>query len=400
MFIRTMMHTRFMLGILSAILAVGSAVGADLESSPSWKERVAQLSAPGPGDIVLTAVGDAIWTHKISGSTDERLQSMFNVMRESDIAFLNFEQVLADHGFPTLKEIVKADPSIIDEFVWAGVDIVSIANNHMMDFGPSGLATTQKALDDHGIKHSGAGTDLAQALRPAIIERKGLKIGLVSIMVAADFSSLGTPAREHEPGVAPIDGTEVRLADGSPAIAPSHADLHHMEEAIRNAKKVADLVAVSFHIHWGELEHIDPDGKQLIARAAVDAGADMVLGHGPHVINGIEFYKDKPIFYSMGNFAFQPPLSAYEYFPDSLKLIKGILSNERVFEGMMLRITLSSRGEIRRLEVLPLAITQEGDPHFVAGEKGDGILKRLENLSEPFDTSIKRESWFAVVDLP
>lgn len=381
-----------------AVCPVGASVAAD-DSAEAWNERIGQLAAPADDEIVWTAVGDAIWTHKISDSEDVRLQSLFNVMRASDVAFVNFEQVMADSGFPTNKAIAKADPSIVDEFVWAGADMVSLANNHMMDFGPSGLATTLATLDKNGIKHAGAGTDLSQAFKYTVIEKKGLKIALVAVMVSPNLT-IGTGATATSPGVAFVRGSLVRPLKGEPVLAPWEEDLHAMEEAIKEAKKAADLVAISMHIHWGELDEIDPSGKQLVARAAIDAGADIVLGHGPHVVNGIEFYKGKPILYSIGNFAFQFPPGAYEYFPDIKKTVQRLSADGHLFESMMVRMVLSSRGEIRRMEILPLGLTRSGDPHFVSDERADAIFERMKALSGPLGTGIKRESWYAVVEPP
>ncbi|MHB1205456.1 MAG: CapA family protein [Rhodospirillaceae bacterium] len=382
----------------AVLLSGGSAFAADNRAAGEWKTRVGQLAKPAPNDIVMTVVGDALWNHKMAGN-DLRRQSMLQVMQSSDITFLNFEQVLADSGYPMPKEISKADPSIIEEFVAAGVNLVSVANNHMMDFGPKGLDTTLRTLESNGIEHSGAGATLAQSLQPAVIEKKGLKVALLSFLVAPNLSDLGTAATASSAGVAPIRGSRVRLLSGAAAFAPWDGDLKAMEDAIKEAKKTANLVAVSLHIHWGPLEEIDPEGKQLITRAAIDAGADMVLGHGPHVINGIELYKTKPIIYSIGNFAFQFTTSAYDFFPDSQKVVKNLGNNQRVFEAMMARMILSPQGKIRRIELLPLGLTREGDPHFVTGESANPILERLRTQSEAFKTAIKRESWYAVVDL-
>src|SRR5207253_4674070 len=118
-------------------------------------------------------------------------------------------------------------------------------------------------------------------------------------------------------------------------------DLQALDEAIKAAPKTADVVAGSFHSHWGGLGEIDATGKQLIAHTAIDAGADMILGHGPHVVNGIAFYKGKPIVYSMGNLAFQFPVAAYEFFPESMKTVKRLLGEEKVFQGMAVRMVLS-----------------------------------------------------------
>lgn len=192
----------------------------------------------------------------------------------------------------------------------------------------------------------------------------------------------------------------MRLKDGSTAIIPWDADLRAMEDAIREAKKLAPLVAVSMHIHWGDLEKVDADGKQVIARAAVDAGADLILGHGPHVVNGIEFYKEKPIIYSIGNFAFQFPPGAYTYFPASLPTVKRMSVEKRLFEAMMVRMVLSRSGEFRRFELLPIELSPEGDPYLVTGATADRVFAKVQELSAPYGTKISRKGWFATVDLP
>ena len=127
-------------------------------------------------------------------------------MRASDISFINFEMVAADSGYPTIKEIARTDPSIASEFVWAGTDSVSLANNHLMDFGQSGLETTRRTLDDAGIRHSGAGLSLGEALQHIVVERKGLKMAFISVMVSPTLT-IGTSAGEKTPGVAWVRGT-------------------------------------------------------------------------------------------------------------------------------------------------------------------------------------------------
>lgn len=386
---------------LCIILSAGVAIGADTDSSQEWNIRVAQLGEAGPNDIVLTAVGDAIWTHKLSTNNGAGLQSLFGVMRSSDIAYLNLEQAFADRGFPMPnKDIVRAETSIIDEFVWAGADIVSVANNHAMDYGLDGLETTLQTLDSSGIKYSGAGRNLAESLRPTFIEKNGLNIALLSFMAAPDFDELGIiAATEHTAGVAPVRGSEVRLMSGKSTIAPWDADLQQLEQAIKAAKEAADFVAVSLQYHWASNAEID-SGEQLIARTAIDAGADIILGHGPMMLNGIEFYKGKPIFYTMGSFSFHVPQSSYVLFPTSLGFIKELEADRRIFESMMVRLIVSPQGEFRRIELLPVDKNADGDPHFVAGETASKIIGKLQKFSEPFGTAIKREAWYAVVNLP
>jgi poly-gamma-glutamate synthesis protein (capsule biosynthesis protein) len=383
---------------VAAVLSTGAAAAAD--SARDWNNRVATLGKAAPEDITLLAGGDAIWTHKMSGTKDPRATIMFDQMRAADISFLNFEQVMTDTGYPTIKEVVMANPSIIEEFTWAGVDLVSTANNHFMDFGQPGLERTVQILESKGIKHSGAGVNLAAALKPAQIDKKGLKFALLAFMVAPNMEPrMATAATPTTPGTAPIRGSRVRLADGTSTFAPWDEDLKAMEEAIREAKKTNEFVAVSMHIHWGDLEQIDAGGKQVLTRAAIDAGADIMLGHGPHVVNAVEMYKGKPIVYSMGNFAFQPVLSAYELFPDSQQMISRLKKMEKFYEAVMARLTVSPEGQLRRLELLPVALTPEGDAHFVSGDQADVILNRVQDLSKPYGTAFKREGWYTVVDL-
>lgn len=383
---------------VAAIMAGGVASAAD--TAREWNTHVGQLGKASAEDITLLAGGDAIWTHKMSDAKDVRAIAMFDQMRAADISFLNFEQVMTDTGYPTIKEIVRADPSIIDEFTWAGVDLVSTANNHFMDFGQPGLERTIQILDEKGIKHSGAGINLAAALKPALIDKKGLKFALLSFMVAPNMEPrMATPAGPSAPGTAPIRGSRVRLADGKAVFAPWDEDIEAMQNAIREAKKTNEFVAVSMHIHWGDLEQIDPEGKQVLTRAAIDAGADIMLGHGPHVVNAVEMYKGKPIVYSMGNFAFQPVISAYDLFPDSQRMIRQLMKNEKFYQAVMARLTVSPEGQLRRLELLPISLTPEGNPHFVAGEQADVVLNRLQDLSKPYGTKFQRVGWYSVVDL-
>lgn len=383
--------------LIAAIAGAASALGAD----DIGKQRIAELSKPAADEIVITAGGDTIWNRKMSPADEAQADTLFDLFRNSDIGFVNHEQILADHGYPAPKPIAKADPSIIDEFSRAGINLVSLANNHDMDFGIPGIETTRKTLDAHGIKYAGVGLTLDEALKPAILERKGVKIALLAFMVTPNFPDLTIPATEHGPGSAPIHGAKIRLPDGKVVFSPWDEDLKRMETAIAAARKEADIVLVSFHIHWGGApQEVDATGKQLIAHAAIQAGADAVLGHGPQAINGMEIYQGKPIFYSLGTFFWQFDYERYDLFPDIQKAFKGLTGNPLHHQAVVLRMALSPKGKVKRIELLPIQLNDQGNPHLAFGQEGEPMLSQIQSLSQSLGTNVARKSWYAVVDVP
>ncbi len=383
---------RFSAGLaLSALLFSASVSAAD-----DWTKRIGQLAKPAGDEIVLTAVGDSIWNRPISGITDPSLQGLFQVLRSSDIGFFNFEQgIIPDKGFPINGAPAGADPSILQEFKWAGATMVSLGNNHQWDYGQPGLENTRRIIDASGVKAAGTGANITEAFKAAQLEKKELKVALISAVVSP--SATFHPATADGAGVAQIRGIETRRPDGSVMLSPVDSDLKALEASVREARKSADLVAVSLHFHWGDAEAVDPGGRQLITHAVIEAGGDIVLGHGPHVVNGIEFYKNKPIVYSLGNFVFQQLLSEYRFFPDSIKILTPMLADAKQHETVALRMILSSKGEFRRMELLPVDLKNEGTPRLTADS---GVLDRVAALSQPFGTRIKRENWYAIVELP
>ncbi len=163
----------------------------------------------------------------------------------------------------------------------AGFNVLSMANNHMLDYGADGLLETIHHLDSLGINHSGAGDSLSSARREAIVTCNGSKIAFLSY-------SLTFPKEFY---------ADKDRAGTAPGFRPT------LEEDISRARASADYVVVSFH--WGQELAVMPKKYQVTAaRLAVDAGADIVIGHHPHVLQGIEHYKNALIFYSLGNFAF------------------------------------------------------------------------------------------------
>lgn len=230
------------------------------------------------GDVTLTwgyhelvpdPYGDLKWPFR-------RLQDLFSAM---DVVMVNCENAITKRGKAVVKQFnFRMDPALTAVFSEGGVDIVTIANNHVFDFGPEGLMDTIDALDRAGVLYVGAGMDLDEARKPVVMEIKGKK---VAFLAYGNYS----PAGRNRPGVA------YRYPD-------------HISSDIRKVKSDgADIVVVNFH--WGiELAPKPQRSDRKLAYLAIDSGADAVIGHHPHVVQPIEIYKGKVIAYSLGNFVF------------------------------------------------------------------------------------------------
>lgn len=194
-----------------------------------------------------------------------------------------------------------ADPAHLDALARAGFSAVSMAGNHMMDCGPSGLAETIAGLDRNGIAHAGAGPDLDAARAPAMIVTGHGKIALLSYNCVGPETSW---AAAGKPGCAFV---RVRTLDGGPTRPQAELDtidpasLDAMRADILAACAQADLVIVAMHKGITHRPAELAPYERPLAHAAIDAGADIVVGHHAHIVRGIELYRGKPIFHGLGN---------------------------------------------------------------------------------------------------
>lgn len=189
--------------------------------------------------------------------------------------------------------ILKASPDHAKEIAEVGIDAVTVANNHAMDYGAAGLSQMLQALDGVGVSHAGAGRNSFAANRPALLTTDGgARVGFLSALAFMTRKAL----EKCTPATADASGVAVLALDG-------RLDKPHRERLaqwIAKAKRGADLVVVG--VHWGTERQTVPNPWQVaLGRALVDAGADVVWGHHPHVLQGAEMYKGRPILYSMGN---------------------------------------------------------------------------------------------------
>ena len=245
-------------------------------------------------EITLLAVGDVCLQRPDPEKVFRQVRERFH---QADIVFCNLEAPLCSRDTPPTPFArvirLRSDPEMVDALVDAGVDIVSLANTHTMDYGPAGLLQTMETLNRHGIRYCGAGRTITQARTPVVLELEGTRIAFLGYH---SYDQFATAASDVTPGQA-----MVRV---SAYLPPPHAyreEVSRMQQDIRAARQQADVVIVSWH--WGQSMTSQLAVHQpYLGHLAIDAGADLVLGHHAHELQGIEVYRGKPICYSLGNF--------------------------------------------------------------------------------------------------
>ncbi len=246
------------------------------------------------GDIMLNGVAPSRRT----------FEGIAPVVRRADLAFANLEVPLTTSRIATTRKsaeeikrrdqfVLKADPRHAPFLAASGFDLFSLGNNHAMDYGPQGLDQTRALLDGQNLAYAGAGANAAEASHLAIrVLPDGTRVGMVSAMAFVTTKALEkvSPATPTAAGVNAFDFGGV--------IGPRAR--RTLSGMVKNAKRRCDLLVVA--VHWGTERKTLPNPYQVaLGRAIVDAGADVVWGHHPHVLQGAEIYRGKPILYSMGN---------------------------------------------------------------------------------------------------
>jgi poly-gamma-glutamate capsule biosynthesis protein CapA/YwtB (metallophosphatase superfamily) len=318
--------------------------------------------------LVIAAVGDIM----LDGSAREIMQEhgydyAFDKMRpwlqKADIAFGNLEGPLTTRGNPATdkKFLFRSPPAKVAAALKnAGFDVVSLANNHTLDYGSEGLADTITALNETGIRHVGAGKNLAIARQAAVIERNGLKVAFLaySLTFPEEFWATADKA-----------GTVFGYRE-------------IVEDDIRAAKHKADIVVASFH--WGQESKTELRPYQVaLGHAAINAGASLVIGHHPHILQGVEHYKNGVILYSMGNFAF----GSY-----SRKAKVSALA-EIVFDGNKL-----TQVRLQPINVFNVDVLFQPQP--LTGVAAANVISQLQELSLKQATTLEKVQDTAMLDLP
>ncbi len=347
----------------------------------------------------LAAVGDIMLQHPVGDSP------AFTWLRQSDLAFGNLEVPLSARGYPADKPITfRSDPALAGQLSHMGLDVVSFANNHALDYGIPALLDTVAAVEEAGVVIIGAGETLEEAIRPRILRAGGTAVAFVGFASTLPTSSAATAQR---PGVAPVRVMVHLIPDSAifeeqPGTSPyvqtatAEDDVAQAREAIGAARAQAETVVAS--IHWGvppgwaaPFQGVLADYQQPLAHALIDAGADIVLGHHPHTLHGIETYRGKLICYSLGNFIFhslardQPLVLQRSMPPYKLEYVRPPELDESAI------FVFSRTAKRWELELLPCAVDGHGESQPVAGTLAAAILHRIAAHSTGLGTEVKVE---------
>ncbi|HEY3217107.1 MAG TPA: CapA family protein [Candidatus Eisenbacteria bacterium] len=275
--------------------------------TPADSSAASRGAARGP-TASLAVGGDTTLGYNLEAHFDQQVQAgvpkeqlwplyfagVRSILDQADVALVNLECPFTERGTKLTKNFnFRARRELVRILSEGSVDVVSVANNHAADYGRAGLKDTLKTLDGAGIEHFGAGMNLREARRPAILARKGLKLGFLGYYFQAEPDMLEPEevyATQHHPGVAGC------YKDLECVRAQITEDLEHLVSKVD--------VAIPY-FHWGKEGSYDVQPYQVeLAHLCVDLGCKAVMGSHPHRLQGVEVYREAPIFYSLGNFVY------------------------------------------------------------------------------------------------
>ncbi len=326
------------------------------KDDPSTKDQTATdegtVSEP---ELRFMAVGDIMLGRGVGfrlqklGSYEKAFEKVAPVLRQGDIVFANLESPItaSSHSLDSNRKIVlKAKPETVSALTSAGFNLISLSNNHMLDYYDKGLFDTMAILDENHIAHAGGGKNIDEARKPAIIEKNGLKVGLLAYTDMAELVFAGDPYLSFAAGT-----------DKSGLVPRKYETVR---EDVLKLRDQVDILAVS--LHWGVEDSFKVSADQVeFAHKLIDDGVDLILGHHPHQFQGMEIYKGKPILYSMGNFIFD------QNDPENM-------------EGFI--VDLKYKGsELSEFAAIPVRVIEKSYVEIQTGEKAARLLERQIRLN-------------------
>jgi poly-gamma-glutamate capsule biosynthesis protein CapA/YwtB (metallophosphatase superfamily) len=344
----------FVICILMALLSNGCAGDRPIDDrSGDTKAEPEEAVEQQAVNLRIVAVGDIMLSRTVgakirNNSVYYPFELTSDITSSADLTFGNLETTLATTGerLPGKGIWFRAVPEAAKGLKYAGFDVLSLANNHILDYDTPALLETMDVLEKQHIGYVGAGKDLKQARCPIIVIKDGIRVGFLAYNEFYNYFWDYSYRRTFE------------ATDETAGTAPLKEDI--IEEDIKNLKKICDIVVVS--PHWGvEESNRVVNAQQQLAHRMIDWGADMVLGHHPHVLQGIEIYNGKPIVYSLANFVFDQ-------------------NDENNKESMILEI-FTENSTIKEIHAYPVYIAEKGRPGLAEGAKREHILEKILKLS-------------------
>lgn len=312
------------------------------EKKEETKEPISDISQEQSTSIIFT--GDVMLSNYVlqnyekSGIEGVLGSTLLNELQQADITVINEEFPFGTTGTPAEDKqfTFRVNPSYIEILKQMGVDAVTLANNHILDYGTQPLSETVQTLDDAAILYAGAGDSLERAKELQIIEVNGKRYGMLAASRVIPVASWNV--QNQAPGV---------FCTYDPTL---------LLEEIKKARSQCDYLAV--YVHWGiERNAMPEDYQKNMAKQYITAGADAVIGSHPHVLQGIEYYEGKPIFYSLGNFVF----------------------NQSIERTMAVRFEISAQAEVQ-IQLLP-AEAQNACTKLQENSAAQETYRYLESIS-------------------
>lgn len=421
------------------------------------------------GSISFAATGDSLISRRLPAN-DQAYREVASIIQQADVRFTNLETTVRRmEGFPSAVSggsWAMASPEMLGDLLRYGFNLVAWANNHTLDYSYGGLEATENYLDQHELVHAGAGKDLASASEPRYLETASGRVALIAATASFDPTwmageqrpdMIGRPGvnglrhhvmytlhrsrleqlrciaeashindpyilmvqkgyiKEHPEGTVPFGAYLFTEGEHEGASCRLHkGDVDRIVRSIREARRQADYVIVSIHAHQPQGRSFDRPAEFVVefTRLCIDEGAHAVVGHGPHIVRGIEVYKDRPIFYSLGNFIFQndsflrQPADFYEkyglghqhrpadaYDARSQHGTTGLAADTEVWQSVIPYWKMRN-GKLTELTLYSLELGS-GRPRYRRGwpqlAASCEVLTRMAVLSEPYGVTIQIE---------
>ena len=465
------------MGMVVAALLCAAGPGWAQRAGPSRSPEEFLRDPPKPASVKgvfsLVTIGDLLYSHPMADSPDPELQKVLELIKRGDVTIGNQEGVFFDlktfKGEGYGNGLLWGEAALAKDMKAMGIDMVSVANNHSTDWGPEGLLETGRLLDEAGIAHSGGGRTLQEAreaaflqtpkgrvalvstastfkpnagandamgevpARPGISTLRTRKVSLVTEDQMAMIRALATArASPLQPVPAP-DAREVTFGDQLYRLSETPSLRYDMDlydhagllKAVREAKQEADLVVFAIHAHESPtgLDDDTPEPPDFLIKLfhdAVDVGADVILGGGPHSLRGVEIYKGRPVFYGMGVFFISGEIKALQEtvlraFPDASGRPPAPKPPQRSvrpggnpaswYDGVV-AVTDFDGGKAQTVRLYPLDLgntyepSRRGVPHLADPANARRILASLQKDSAQFGTQISIEGSVGVIRIP